>query len=196
MEDITRQPAGETATIPSEPALSAETAEGTPEPENGLQEPVTLPVRFNKQEYQLSLEDAAAYAQKGMKYDTLVPMLDKFRSLAKQRGQSPATFLSELCGEERDAEERIAEEFAVLCRECPDVTAFEQVPREAVKTALTENIPLAYAYLLYRYREQRDIDAATRAPKAASDASAGPMRGEPSPAGDPLVEAMRRGIWG
>ena len=84
--------------------------------ESHLQEETfCLPVKFNKQDYQLSKDEATAYAQKGMKFDTIEPMLHKLKNLAQQNGTSLGDLVDALCApaqptEQVSVEERLAEE--------------------------------------------------------------------------------------
>lgn len=167
------------------------------EPENGLQEtPFTLPIKFNKQEYQLSVEEATVYAQKGMKYTTMEPMLEQLRAHAETKGQTVAALVKELCGEQRDANERLAEEFCRLREECPEMDTFDKVPSAVVRQALENGTPLLYAYLRYHYDESRRVARARAMAEAATAASAGSQRGETHKTPDPTVAAMVRGVWG
>ena len=50
--------------------------------------PITIPVRFNHEERELTVEEATAFAQKGMAYDRITPTLDKIRRLAAGCGKS------------------------------------------------------------------------------------------------------------
>lgn len=191
------------ATIPSEHSEPPQT-EVVPNEcaEPHLQEETfRLPVKFNKQDYQLSVEEATAYAQKGMKFDTIEPMLNKLKELAQQKGTGLKELVEVLCDEspaepEGDVNERLAEEFCRLQEECPEVTGFEQLPKAVVEQALTDSEPLLFAYLRYCHREQRRINEAQLAAARAGAASAGPQRGEPPKMPDPAVEAMVRGVRG
>ena len=187
------------ATIPSE-STTAEQTENTmaeTEPQEGLQQPpFTLPVKFNKQEYQLSLEDATAYAQKGMKFDTLEPMLTRLHSLAQQHGQTTAAFVQGLCGECADINERLADEYGQLREVCPEGDSFDKVPEEAVQAAIDNGTPLLYAFLQHFYEEQTRIARAQAIADGARERSVGGQRGETHKTPDPAVEAMLRGVWG
>ncbi len=158
--------------------------------------PMTLSVKFNKQHYQLPLEEAAIYAQKGMKFTTMEPMLEQLKTHAQQQGQSLQDFVKQLCGEPRDLNERLAEEYCRLRETCPELDTFDKVPAAAVQRAVDSGMPLLYSYLQYRYEEQIRIEKAKAAAVAAGEASAGGQRGEASPAPDAAVEAMLRGVWG
>ncbi len=65
----------------------------------------TLEVKFNKQTYTLSREDATRYAQKGMKYDTVEPLLVTLREVAAREGKSLSALVEGLRGETSGSEE-------------------------------------------------------------------------------------------
>lgn len=187
------------ATTPTatEDTVTEQSGNAETEPSDGLQERAfTLPVKFNKQEYQLSVEEATVYAQKGMKYTALEPTLERLRSLAQTRGQSLAALAGSLCGDDTDLHERLAEEYCLLREECPELDTFDKVPTAVVQRAMDSGMPLLYAYLHYRYGEQQRIDRARAMAAAAKASSAGAQRGETQHTSDPAVEAMVRGIWG
>lgn len=52
-----------------------------------------LTVKFNKQTVTLSRDDATRYAQKGMKYDTVEPLLTKLREIAAREGKTLAAWV-------------------------------------------------------------------------------------------------------
>ena len=65
--------------------VSTDTTEATPTAEGGAQS-VGIPIRYNHQDRVLTLEEATAYSQKGLKYDSLAPMLDDLSMLSAMRG--------------------------------------------------------------------------------------------------------------
>lgn len=167
-----------------------------------------LPVKFNKQDYQLNLEEATVYAQKGMKFEQLEPMLDSLKALAQTQGLSMREFLEVLCADNATAavadepsaevsvEQRLAEEFCRLREECPDISDFAALPAAAVTMAVEENVPLLDAYLRYEHRERRRIQDAADAARAAGQASAGAQHSELQAVPDPSVAAMIAGVRG
>ena len=191
------------ATIPSEHS-EPEKTEVVPNEceESHLQEGTfCLPVKFNKQDYQLSKEEATAYAQKGMKFDTIEPMFQKLKTLAQQNGTGVKELVDALCDtpqavEPVSVEERLADEFLALQAECPDITDFEQLPMSVVERALESGDSLLVSYWRYCYRENSNVSEAQRAAALAGAASTGSLLGEVPPPADPAVEAMVRGVRG
>ncbi len=190
-----------TATTPSEDITQAE-ATAPESPSGDLQEDAfRLPVKFNKQDYHLSLEEATVYAQKGMKFDTVEPMLDKLKTVAQAHGLGVRELVEVLCDGAADtpavsAEQRLAEEFGQLREECPAVTEFAALPEAVVREALDTGLTLLDAYLRYEHRERRRIEAAADAAKRAGEASVGTQHSALQAAPDPAVAAMLAGVRG
>ncbi len=191
------------ATIPSEHSEPEQTEVVPNECEQShLQEGTfCLPVKFNKQDYQLSMEEATAYAQKGMKFDTIEPMLDKLKNLAQQNGTGLKELVDALCdtpqtADEGSVEERLVDEFLALQAQCPDITDFEQLPSSVVDEAVQSGESLLLSYLRYCYRENGKVREANAAAALAGAASTGSLVGEVQSPADPAVEAMVRGVRG
>ena len=53
-----------------------------------MQQPITIPIQFNHESRELSLEEAQSLAQKGLKFEELSPTLEKIRFLAAANGKS------------------------------------------------------------------------------------------------------------
>ena len=83
--NVTTQDVIDNGTADVSSDVSTDTTEATPSAEGGTQS-VGVPVRFNKQDRVLTLEEATVYSQKGLKYDSLAPMLDDLSKLAAMRG--------------------------------------------------------------------------------------------------------------
>ena len=95
-EAPTTEPATEEATteeVTEEQGTEGETETPTTEPE---QDTTLIPkpkikVKFNHEEKELDLDEAAVYAQKGMNYDRIAPAWEDANKLAKQMGYSSAS---------------------------------------------------------------------------------------------------------
>lgn len=71
---------------------------------------VTVPVKYNKQLINLSIEQAGQLAQKGMKFDDMRTVMDKLAYLSAAKGQSADKFLDALVEQnENELEKRIKE---------------------------------------------------------------------------------------
>lgn len=86
-EETTEQ--NETAAENTHEAAEAET---TGNESASTEDGFVLPVKFNKQIKHLSTQDAIAYAQKGMNYDRLQPVLDSLKYVAAAEGKTLVEF--------------------------------------------------------------------------------------------------------
>lgn len=181
----------------TEPAVSDTAAESTAEQTQGdlADAAAVLTVKFNKQEYQLSAEDAVTYAQMGMKYQSVQPLLERLKTAAAGQGKTLTALVDDLCGEPADVNDRLAREFCDLQRECPELTNFDALPEAVVQQAVENGTPLTLAYLRHCYGEHTRIRRARETASAAAAASAGTQKGAPQSVPDPAVEAMLRGVW-
>lgn len=84
--EVTEATAEDTTPAQTEEA----TAEGNVTPED--EEPI-LTVKYDKQARALSRKDAVSYAQKGMKYDSVLPMLESLKYVAAAEGKTLAEFV-------------------------------------------------------------------------------------------------------
>ena len=101
---------------------------------------------------------------------------------------------------EREAERtetngRLADEFLELSRECPEVKSIRDLPDAVLEAATRKNASLTAEYLLYKHREEQNLQRAERDVAAASKAAAGSMRDSAAPTGGPAFSAMLDGIW-
>ena len=79
-----------------------------PETENGSLPEEGIPVKFNKQVRRLTTAEAAVYAQKGMKLDSLEPVLSKLRYVAAVSGKSLEQLAADIyAGNEEAMRERM-----------------------------------------------------------------------------------------
>lgn len=102
------------ATIPNGTEISQAESETNSTPTEteagGASEEKPFLVRFKHKDMELSAEDAKNYAQKGMKYDELAPMLDDLNYLATIKERKPHELLKELINlEENNYKEDIIE---------------------------------------------------------------------------------------
>lgn len=194
MQETEKQTAVPT-TEPADVTTATESVSQPPEQVNSQDLSEALTVKFNKQEYQLSKEDAVNYAQLGMKFQSVQPLFDKLKTLAARSGQTLTEFVETLGGEPADPNERLAREFCELQAECPELEQFEDLPETVIQQAVEHGTPLTLAYLRYCYGEHTRIRHAQQTAAQAALASAGPQRGEPQGVPDPAVEAMLKGVW-
>lgn len=90
-ESAPQEDAESTATAAAEPTTEEAKALGTTpnaESTEDVQQPITIPIQFNHESRELSLEEAQSLAQKGLKFEELSPTLEKIRFLAAANGKS------------------------------------------------------------------------------------------------------------
>ena len=80
-----------TDTTPSETGQANEDGNAVHDEEEPL-----ITVKYNKQARSLSHKDAVNYAQKGMKYDSVLPMLESLKYVAAAEGKTLAEFVQSI----------------------------------------------------------------------------------------------------
>lgn len=91
-------------------------------------------------------------------------------------------------------EERLAEQYAALKDEIPDVPAFDKLPRPVVENAVQKGISLFESYLRFERAEQKRVREAEESGKAAAAASAGELRSDPETTESHVTTALLRGL--
>lgn len=184
-------------TADTQPQVPTEAVEQIAAPDEGD----TFEVKFNKQTHRLTREDAVRYAQLGMKYDTVMPLLNTLKEVAAAEGKTLHEWVGAVQSHKPASPNealvaRLAQEYTALCREVPTVGAFDTLPDDVVRTAVCEGVSLYDAYLRYEHRERRRIEAERASAAAASAAATGSLAGEAPRAVSGAESAMLRGIWG
>lgn len=70
--------------------------------ENVNEKPTTILVKFNKKTVELDLESAKNYAQMGMKYEKLLPVITRLDFVAARDGMSFEEFAQKVCDQRDD----------------------------------------------------------------------------------------------
>lgn len=149
----------------------------SPQPSDS-QNTVLIPVKFNKEMRNITVEEASCLSQKGLKYDAISPQWEKLRLFAKQENMSTADFLSTL--EKKRTEKRI-EELTQQCggnseiahhilslegateEELRGISEFKEyfpekstdsLPAEVIDRARENNSNLLDEYLRYKARQE------------------------------------------
>ena len=89
---------------------------------------------------------------------------------------------------------RLAEEFNAMQADFPELKSVDDIPASVLKEA--QNKPLAYAYLLYKHKENQKIAAAQEIAAAATKSATGSMKSEAHDAETEADAAFMRGFWG
>lgn len=116
-------------------------------------EEAALHVKFNKQIHSLSRDDAVSYAQKGMKYDTISPLLDTLKRVAAAEGKTLAELVEAISQQNEETM------FQRLMDRCGD----EEIARELLEVEKGKH-QKAYERLIEseKTEEQESEDAVTQ----------------------------------
>ena len=94
-----------------------------------------------------------------------------------------------------DNNRRMADEFAELHGEFPEIVKIDDVPQSVIKAAVRTGRSLLSEYLLYVQRETKRIKLAEEQAAAAGRATTGTQAGGSPPEDTPEIATMRLGIW-
>lgn len=167
-----------------------------------------IEVKFNKQLRRLSLSEARDFAEKGMKYDSLIPVLNRLKELSPDGSMSLAQLADHLFEEKekrasdaQEAEElfgrqnRLTAQFIELKTKFPEIGGIRDVPKSVIEQSLNGEIPLYYAYLGYRHEQEQKARLAEQSSEKAKAATAGNLKDAPDTLSSPEIAAMLKGIW-
>lgn len=201
-EIITAQPEAEISAENEGAEMSVQSEEAIPsdEQEGGIE------VKFNKQLRRLSESEARDFAEKGMKYDSLIPVLNRLKELSPDSSMSIAQLVDHLFKEreERASNEqteqnegrqnRLTAQFIELKSKFPEVN-IREIPKSVIEQSLKGEIPLYYAYLGYLHGERLKAERSSVAQEKASKAATGGLKDSPDRLSSPEIAAMLKGIW-
>lgn len=182
------------------------------------QKEITIPVKYNKEIKNLSIEDAACLAQKGLKFEAIEKDFTALKELASKENQSVPVFISNLCDryteekknaliEECGGNEEIAQRIlnlegnsqntdglAELSEAFPEIKSLEDLPDEVLeKTQLKGTLPLDeyLRYLLQQNKQKKAFAEKQRQSEKSSTGSLANLKG----AENPETEEFLRGLW-
>ena len=182
---------------------------------------VLIPVKFNKQIKNLSIDEAGTLAGKGMKYDLIAADYGLLRELAAEKGLSVGAYLDAVLeekGEKRKSEllekcggdEELAghiltlekgnspakkDGFEELKQHFPEIKTAEDLPDEVTERAALRGTVLLDEYLRYRLRCERELCDAKDTMKRAEASSVGSQK-QPAAGKAAASAEFLRGIWG
>lgn len=200
-----------TAMPEAENECGAEPAADTPAPSEvatpNEEQDEGIEVKYNKQFRRLSLSEARDYAEKGMKYDSLIPVLDRLKELSPDGSMSLAQLADHLskekekrasdaaAAEEESRHNRLTEQYLQLKSKIPEIGSIREVPEQVIEQSLASGVPLYHAYLAYRHEQMMLSASADAAQKQAESAAAGSQADAPDRLSSPEIAAMLKGIW-
>ncbi len=115
---------------------------------------IVIPVKFNKEIKELSLEEATLLAQKGMKLDLIANELELLKNMSMQEGKSVPQFLKELqhnkslqqrenLMEKCSGDEELVEKIISLNKVSDDVSGLDEVKKYFENIKTEEDLPEA-----------------------------------------------------
>lgn len=208
---------GENTNLP-EIELSGEQEVTIPEAPENSEQKTGITLKFNKELREIPYGEAVVLAQKGLKYDSILPEWGRLKVLAQESGKSIADYLSQAeksslnarreqllleCGGNEAVADRLLElenaagtsgQLLELKREFPEIESLEALP-DGVK-ALCEDLSVSplNAMLLYNHRAARAAAEAAAKQHSAASSSLGSQNTHRMI--DSADDEFVRGLWG
>ena len=191
-------------------------ADTTPSTENNSPK---IPVKFNKEIHNLSVEDAAVLAQKGLKYEAIEEDYAKIKALAKEEDKSVPEFLNQLksqkkecrqseltekCGGDKDLALHIMDleekaqkngsDFDEVRENFPEIKEKDNLPSEVLEKSELRGTKLLDEYLRYLLAQKKAEKIAEQKQKSALKSSTGSLANRTAGT-DPETEEFLKGLW-
>ncbi|MBQ8202701.1 MAG: hypothetical protein IJZ75_00270 [Clostridia bacterium] len=182
---------------------------------------IKIPIKFNKEERELSLSEAGSLAQKGLKYDMISPDFTKLKALAEKDGRSVSEFLtyveeklnelkrneilSKCGGNEEIADRLIAMENKLsgdggqmeeLREFFPEIEDAASLPQEVLDKAKEKGSRLLDEYLRHLYSLKLLEKEKQETKKDVNKHTLGSLKTQDSGESDPVRNMFLKGIWG
>ncbi len=192
----------------------ADIKETTPEESSEI----FVPIKFNKEILNLSLDKAQELAQKGMKFDMISADYEALKRLAKADGKNVGEFvawllaneksrrlneITEKCGGDSEFAEHIlkleaSEEqprgFAELKESFPKINSIEDLPQSVVEAATLKGTLLLDEYLRYLHKQDTAIKESIKKQREAQQSAMGSLTNTGG-AQSPETAEFLRGLW-
>lgn len=206
--NATALPQAEENTVEEAEATTPETSENN----------TFIPVKFNKEIRNLSIDEASVLAQKGLKYESIEKDYNALKELANEDKMSVPVFLSDLARrrtEEKKAtltekcggDEALAEHilkleacadrdngFAELKENFPHFESADSLPPQVLENSRLKGTLLLDEYLRYLLAEEKIAKAAALKQKTAEKASTGSLTNRKG-VHSPETEEFLKGLW-
>lgn len=189
-------------------------------PETTIPQETVIPVKFNKEVRNLTIEEASDLAQKGLKFDAISKDYETLRNMAAEGKKSVSMFLEEIkagiekdklasltakCGGDTELARHIMtlekgnsatadSGFEEVKEFFPEIESADMLPRQVIKNAELSGRSLLDEYLRYCLKEKRLGEEAVKNQKAAERASGGSMINRAA-AQSPETAEFLRGLW-
>ena len=177
-----------------------------------------VPVKYNKEVINLSLEKAGELAQKGMKFEALSDELSLLKELATRSGKTVMQFLSSLklqsddamvnslkekCGDDAALLNEVTklfskneadDGFAELQKHFPEIKSREALPQSVLENASLCARPLLDEFLRYRLLQEKAVKENLLSQQTARLSSTGSLINK-SGGENPEAAEFLKGLW-
>lgn len=200
----------------AEPEIETDSEKSMPDSENR----VVIPVKFNKEIKELTLEEAANLAQKGMKFELILKDFNTLKELSAKAGKSVTLFLEDMknavycerkaaltekCGGDTELAEHIISlekegvtvsdmGFSELQEFFPQITEKEDLPQEVIEASMLKGTLLLDEYLRYRLAEELRTKEALKKQKHCENISIGSQLNRKG-SDNPETTEFLKGLW-
>lgn len=162
-------------------------------------EPIKIPIKFNKETKNLTLEEATTLAQKGLKFESIEKEYNLLKQLALRENKSIPLYIAELdrryneekkqsltekCGGNEEIAEHIlslenekkaGDGFDELVSAFPEIKSKENLPQEVLDNAELKGTLLLDEYLRYLLSQKRNAQTVARKQREGEKSSTGSL---------------------
>ena len=163
------------------------------------EEPIKIPIKFNKETRNLSLEEATTLAQKGLKFESIEKEYNLLKQLALRENKSIPLYIAELdrryneekkqsltekCGGNEEIAEHImslenekkaGDGFDELTSAFPEIKSKENLPQEVLDNAELKGTLLLDEYLRYLLSQKRNAQTIAQKQREGEKTSTGSL---------------------
>ena len=182
------------------------------------EEPIKIPIKFNKETRNLTLEEATTLAQKGLKFESIEKEYNLLKQLALRENKSIPLYIAELdrryneekkqsltekCGGNEELAEHIlslenekkaGDGFDELTSAFPEIKSKENLPREVLDNAELKGTLLLDEYLRYLLSQKRNAQTVARKQREGEKSSTGSLINR-SDSQTSETEEFLKGLW-
>ena len=162
-------------------------------------EQVKIPIKFNKETKNLTLEEATTLAQKGLKFESIEKEYNLLKQLASRENKSIPNYIAELerryneekkqsltekCGGNQEIAEHIlalekekkaSDGFEELSTAFPEIKSKENLPQEVLNNAELKGTLLLDEYLRYLLSQKRNAQTIAQKQREGEKSSTGSL---------------------
>ena len=181
-------------------------------------EQVKIPIKFNKETKNLTLEEATTLAQKGLKFESIEKEYNLLKQLASRENKSIPNYIAELerryneekkqsltekCGGNQEIAEHIlalekekkaSDGFEELSTAFPEIKSKENLPQEVLNNAELKGTLLLDEYLRYLLSQKRNAQTVARKQREGEKSSTGSLTNHRDSQTSETEEFLK-GLW-